>query len=229
MSEQAAPQAPQDTKTAPPNSAPAEKPADKPAEKSEKAEDYRARYEAAAEAAKAAQAAAAKVDREHKALLKSIEDGTLFQKAIAEKFGVKQDEDPTKVLERVKADGEKANAELARLRGKVRSSAIVEVIRAESRARRPDRIPAFISTDDLEFTDDGELTSDARGKLKDRLSKLRETDDYLFEPEGTENKDADRKPPLPSSAKPPPANDAPAEKPARRWGGLAGLSHLRRA
>ncbi len=210
-----------------PAAAPAEKSPAPAAEKAQPAEDFRAKYEAAAEAAKAAQQTAARLEKEHKALLKSIEDGSLVTKVLAEKLGTKQDEDPSKVLERVKADSEAARAEVQRLRDRVRSNAIKEALReVAKKAHKPERLTAFLRLDDIEVSDDGEVT--ALSVLRERVEKLRETDAYLFQSDDPpENKDAKRAAPLPSAAAPPPANNAEPEKPRRRiFGGITSLPHL---
>lgn len=215
----------QTTAEAPQQTAPVEKPAET---KVAPTEDFRAKYEAAADAAKSAQATLSKMEKDHKALLKSIEDGSLITKVLSEKLGTKQDEDPAKVLESVKADREKHAAEVQRLRNRVRQHAITSALReVAGDAWKPERISAFIALDDVEVTEDGEVASLAT--IKERVAKLRETDAYLFRTKA--DSDATRAAPLPSSAAPPPANPeaTPSKKPEpRRVGGLMSLAHLRR-
>lgn len=209
--------------------APATAPAEKaPETKAPPTDDFRSKYEAAADAAKSAQATLSKMEKEHKALLKSIEDGSLITKVLAEKLGTKQDEDPAKVLESVKADREKAAAEVARLRSITRKHAITAALReVAADAHKPERLVALLDLGDVEVDDDGNVT--ALGTLKERVAKLRETDGYLFSTKRDE--DAKRAAPLPNAATPPPANPegTPAKKPSRPMiGGILSLAHLQR-
>lgn len=202
------------------------------ASKTQAGDDFRAKYEAATEQAKKVQKDFAALEKAHKDTLKSIEDGSLIGKVLAEKFGTKQDEDPAKVLERVRADQEKFSAENAALRAKVREYAVLETLRELAPdAHKVSRLVPLMDLSEVEVKDGKVENLDA---IKEGLEALRKSDPYLFVTAQEKQAAADkgRGSPLPS-APPPPAADTdatPSKKPEppKMRAGIMSLPHLQR-
>lgn len=200
------------------------------ASKTQAGDDFRAKYEAATEQAKKVQKDFAALEKAHKDTLKSIEDGSLIGKVLAEKFGTKQDEDPAKVLERVRADQEKFTAENAALRSKLREYAVLETLRELAPdAHKVSRLVPLMDLSEVEVKDGKVENVDA---IKEGLDALRKSDPYLFVTAQEKQAAADkgRGSPLPPAPPPPDADATPSQKPApaKVRAGIMSLPHLQR-
>ncbi len=174
------------------------------------ATDWKAIAEQAQKEAKANERAAQKNADALAAINKRIEDPTFITDLLQKRLGVPATEDPTKVMETLRAE-KTTLAQSAAAQSRTIKALALKVALAEHAqdATDPADLALFLRSDDLEVDESGSLVK--VDTLKERLAALRTSKGYLFSKATQDNL---RGPPLPTAA--PQVDKSPPAPPANK-------------
>jgi hypothetical protein len=151
--------------------------------------DWRAIAEQAQKEAKANERAAQKNADALAAINKRIEDPTFITDLLQKRLGVPATEDPSKVMETLRAE-KTTLAQSAAVQSRTIKALALKVALAEHAqdATDPADLALFLKADDLEVDESGSLLK--VDTLKERLAALRTSKGYLFSKATPANKDS---------------------------------------